>query len=191
MSFWNLDDGDSAATGTSEYEIEGGNLTPIPDDSSVIAMIDEAKWADKDGSEYISLRWTVLNPDEYKNRKVFQKLWVTDDDPGAKDAAKAAQKRDKAKRMLAAIDKNAGGKLSAKAAKPTDQDLTAHLTNKPMVIKLKVWSMPDRENPGATIDGNWICGVSSKEKGIDVKAAVTKTRPAPVPSTVDDSEIPF
>ena len=81
--FWNLSDGGNAKDTGTEYEIPGGNMDPIPDDSSVLAMIDEAKWADKDDARYVSLRWSVISPDGFKNRKVFQKLWVTDDDPMA------------------------------------------------------------------------------------------------------------
>ena len=49
MSFWDLSDGANAADEKStEYEIpSGGNLDPIPDGSSVLAMIDEAKWDQK------------------------------------------------------------------------------------------------------------------------------------------------
>lgn len=195
MSFWDLSDGESAAeSASSEYEIPSGNLEPIPDGSSVLAMIDEAKWDDKDGSDFISLRWDVLSPDEYKGRKVFQKLWVTDDDPMAKDEAKAAKKRDKARRMLAAIDANAGGKLVKKQGVPTDEHLTMCLTNKPMIIKCMEWSMPDREAPGEFIRGNWIAAVAPKSKGIDVKEAKAKPAKSPRMSardTVDDDEIPF
>jgi hypothetical protein len=179
MSFWDLSDGSNAAQNAeTEYEIPGGNLDPIPDGSSVLALIDEAKWDAKDEADHISLRWSVLSPDEYKNRKVFQKLWVTDDDPMANDADKAAKKRDKARRMLAAIDANAGGQL-AKGGQPTDDTMTAALCNKPMVIKCMVWSMPDRERPGEVIEGNWIAAVAPSSKGIDVKPAKPK---APTPA---------
>lgn len=198
MSFWDLSDGGTASDTGTDFEIPSGNLDPIPDGSSVLAMIDEAKWDEKDHASYISLRWSVLSPDEYKNRKVFQKLWVTDDDPSAKDADKAAKKRDKARRMLAAIDANAGGKLTRKAGVPTDDDLTACLTNKPMIIKCMEWSMPDRERVGEFVRGNWIAAVAPKAKGIDVKEA----KPAPKASGggygggapaggVMDDDIPF
>jgi hypothetical protein len=192
MSFWNLSDGGSAADTGADYEIPGGNLDPIPDGSSVLAMIDEAKWDDKDGADYISLRWSVLSPDEYKNRKVFQKLWVTDDDPSAKDEDKAAKKRDKARRMLAAIDANAGGKLTKKEGIPTDETLTVCLTNKPMIIRVAVWAIKDRET-GDTISGNWVQAVAPKSKGIDVKPATApkaQTRGAQS-AGVEDDEIPF
>lgn len=179
MSFWDLSDGENAAASAeTEYEIPGGNLEPIPDGSSVLALIDEAKWDERNEAEYISLRWSVLAPDEFKNRKIFQKLWVTDDDPNAKDADKAAKKRDKARRMLAAIDANAGGKLVKQSGKPTDEALTQCLTNKPMIIKVMIWSMDDRERPGEKIEGNWIAAVAPRDKGVDVKAAKPRPQPA-------------
>lgn len=197
MSFWDLSDGTDASQNTqTEYEIPGGgNMDPIPDGSSVLAMIDEAKWDEKENASFISLRWSVLSPDEYKNRKVFQKLWVTDDDPNAKDADKAAKKRDKARRMLAAIDANAGGKLVKKGEQPTDDDLTSCLSNKPMIIRCMIWSMPDREQPGQNIEGNWISAVAPKSKGIDVKdpapKKATPLRDLPTYDPDMDDEIPF
>ena len=195
MGFWDLSDGETANTGEKEYEQETGNLDPIPDGSSVMAIIDEAKWQetrDRD-AEFISLRWSVMEPAEYANRKVFQKLWVTDDDPNAKDADKAAKKRDKAKRMLAAIDANAGGKLSKVPRRPSDDDLALALTNRPMIIKCMVWEMGDNK-------GNWIAAVSPKSKGVDVKAAkvatggggksMSGTRNV-IADDVDDDDIPF
>ena len=192
MSFWDLSDGGTARDTETEYEIPSGNLDPIPDGSSVLAMIDEAKWDEKDGSDYISLRWSVLSPDEYKNRKVFQKLWVTDADPNAKDDNAASKKRDKARRMLAAIDANAGGKMTKKEGIPTDETLTICLTNKPMIIKCMLWEMPDREKHGEFIRGNWIAAVAPKAKGIDVKVAkAAPAKYAPASAPVDDDEIPF
>lgn len=197
--FWDLSDGGTATDAGTEYEIPGGgNMEPIPDGSSVLAMIDEAKWDAKDMADYISLRWTVLAPEEYKNRKVFQKLWVTDDEPNTSDPAKAAKKRDKARRMLAAIDANAGGKLTRKPGVPTDDDLTACLSNKPMVIKCMVWEMPDRDRPGEMVRGNWISAVAPKSKGVDVKEAKPSAQRPKAQGNVDnggmyatDDEIPF
>jgi len=199
-SFWELSDGENAATNkATEYEIAGGNMEPIPDGSTVLAMIDEAKWEQKVDPnvgivEYISLRWTVIAPDEFKNRKVYQKLWVTDDDPSAKDADKAAKKRDKARRMLAAIDANAGGKLTTKAGKPADEDLNIHLTNKPMTIKCMIWEVEDRQT-GDMIRGNWIAAVAPKSKGTHVTEAkpapAKRAAPEPAFSSVEHDEIPF
>ena len=190
MGFWNLSDGEDAAKTGAEYEIPGGNMDPIPAGSSVLAMIDEAKWdhTQNDAEEYISLRWTVLAPDEFKNRKVFQKLWVTDHDPNAKDHAKAIAKTDKARKMLAAVDANAGGKLTAKDAKPSSDDLAMALMDKPMVITLGLWEM-------AGNSGNWVMAVAPKNKALkigDKAPAKPKGNPLDFNRRADvDDEIPF
>lgn len=192
MSFWDLSDGETAKDTGTDYEIPGGNLAPIPNESDVLAIVDEAKWTEKNGDEYLSLRWSVLEPEQYKNRKVFHKLWVTDIDPQAKDEAAGVKKRDKARRMLAAIDANAGGKLGRKDGKPSNDDLAQHLCNKPMIIKCMVWEIEDRKT-GETITGNWVSAVAPKNKGVDVKDAPT-AKPAQKQGTrrADlDDEIPF
>lgn len=161
--FWNLSDGEDVkeTAGTGEFDAGGGNLLPIPGETSVLAAIDEAKWdKTQDGDRFISLRWNVLAPDDYKGRKVFQKLWVLDADPRAK-ADKVAAKRDKAKKMLGAIDTNCGGKLLAKGVMPTDESLTACLTQKPMVTKVMIWEMRDKMT-GDMARGNWIGAVAPK-----------------------------
>lgn len=177
MSFWDLSTGETAANTGTEYEVPSGNIEPIPAGSSVLAMIDEIKWDRKlSGEEFISARWTVLAPEEYKNRKVFHKLWVTDADPGAKDEAAAKNKRDKARKMLAAIDANAGGKLTAKPGIPTTDDLVMALTNKPMVCTIMTWSMPDTRN-GGMMHGNWVSAVASKASK-DIHIAEAKPLPS-------------
>jgi len=178
MGFWDLSDNSSATSTGTEYEVPSGNMDPIPEGSSVLAMIDEAKWEMKQtGEKFISLRWTVLSPDEYKNRKVFHKLWVTDLDPSAKDEAKGIAKRDKARKMLAAIDANAGGKLTAQSGAPTDDSLTLHLCNKPMIVTLMVWEINNTRD-GSTATGNWVSAVAPKSKGIDVRPPKPKAASA-------------
>jgi hypothetical protein len=176
MGFWDLSDGETAANTGTEYEVPSGNIEPIPAGSSVLAMIEECKWEMKPtGEEFISARWTVLAPEEYKNRKVFHKLWVLDMDPSAKDEASGIKKRDKARKMLAAIDANAGGKLTAKPGRPTNDDLLS-LTNKPMVASMMIWSMPDTRN-GGMMHGNWVSAVASKGAK-DIYVAEAKPLPA-------------
>jgi hypothetical protein len=177
--FWGLSDGEQVKA-SSEFESAGGNMQPIPDGTQVLAAIDEAKWDDKDGAEYISLRWNVLKPDTYKNRKVFQKLWVMGNNPNHKDPKKQG---DTAKKMLAAIDTNCGGNLLA-GGKPSDSDLQSNLIGKPMVVKLAVWEMQGAM--GDTMSGNWVQMVAPKEKGV----GEAPVKSAPVTQTLDD-EIPF
>ena len=161
--FWNLSDGEDIkeTAGSGEFDAGGGNLLPIPAETSLLAAIEEAKWdKDGDGNRFISLRWTVLGPEEYENRKVFQKLWVADADPRAKPD-KVAAKRDKAKKMLGAIDTNCGGKLLSKPVEPTDESLTLCLTRKPMVIKVMIWKLRDKQT-GEWALGNWVGAVAPK-----------------------------
>lgn len=166
-SFWNIDkpkDGN--------FETGGGDMTPIPKNTSVLAAPDEAKWDEFDGDRYISLRWAIMAPAEYKNRKLFQKIRVEDADE---------KKQEKAKRMLAAIDANAGGKLMAAGEEPTDKSLTVALCNKPMVLKLQVWEM---EINGEDRSGNWISAVSPRQ-GSPAKPA-KEPEPEPLPTDFDN-----
>jgi hypothetical protein len=181
--FWGLSDGDTVQATTS-YESAGGSIEPIPDGTQVLASIDEAKWDSRDGEEYISLRWTVLQPDTYKNRKVFQKLWVLGNNPAKTDMEQRKKQGDNAKKMLAAIDTNAGGKLLAKGGKPTDTDLQSSLMGKPMILRLGVYDMPG--NDGGRITGNWVQQVAAKSGG--------NVQEAPKPVAQKESEedfIPF
>ena len=179
-NFWDLSDGDDLLKQGGSFEVGGGDLEPIPSDTSCVAIIDEAKWdQDREGNSFISLRWSVVLPAEYKNRKIFHKLWVSDDDPRARDAVK---KRDKAKRMLAAIDTNAGGKLLASGKKPTDEMMGATLVNKPMQIKVMMWEQ--EKSDGTMGRGNWIAAVSPRG-GAKAAAPVAK---APV---LEDEDAPF
>jgi hypothetical protein len=193
MSFWDLSDGKNAAENTStEYELAGGDMAPIPNGSTVLAIIDEAKWQEtRDGdAEFVSLRWSVMLPEVYKNRKIFPKLWVKDLDPNAKDQDKAKIKRDKAKLMLRAIDNNCGGKLAKKASIPTDDDLTLALTNRQMVIKVMVWEM--KGSDGQENSGNWISKVADRTAEIHVpQSAVKPKAKSPAASDDLDDDIPF
>jgi len=147
MSFWSTQDGVATDTGT-EFEV-GGNMEPIPGGSCLKSMITGAEWKRfEDDPEFINLEWTVLEPSEYKNRKIFQKLRVNNEDNN---------KRDKALRMLAAIDANAGGQLAKTGDTPTDQDLQAALLNKIMMIDVQVWTITaEQSNDGLERSGNWV-----------------------------------
>jgi hypothetical protein len=173
MSFWNTSDQDNAAKTGADYNMGGGDMEPIPANTRLKAMIEEAHWDERNGEQYINLRWTVLEPETYKNRKVFQKLRVMDQKP---------EKADKAKRMLAAIDANAGGQLAQQDQAPTDMNLANALINKPMLIEVQVWELVGDDNQTRT--GNWVSRVSSASQ------AQTQQAPAREPGS-DDDNIPF
>ena len=159
MSFFQLSTG-QAVQATGEFESGGGNMEPLPEGTQVLAMVDQAKWDAHDGEYFVSLRWTVAMPEEYKNRKIFQKIKVKNPD---------ADKRDKALMMLAAIDANAGGQIMALGAEPEDADLAAALLNRPMVLKLGLWKMQNEK--GEDKSGNWVQKVAPRKKGATAPAA--------------------
>lgn len=193
MSFWDVG-GEDLQRNQGSYEQEGGDIKPIPDGTQVLALIDEAKWdAFQEGDDYISLRWLIMAPNEYKNRKVFQKLWVLGNNPNQSDEEKRKAQGVKAKKMLAAIDHNSGGKLLATGEAPTDDSMARSITNKPMVLKLKVWEM---EIQGEKKSGNWIAAVSPRNAGAKKAEEAGAKQPAPQaqqPSIEEegDEEIPF
>src|SRR5690625_2522169 len=145
MSFWN----DEQRSVGGSFESGGGDFEPIPANTGCIAAIKEAAWAEYQGDRYINIQWEILKPDQYKNRRVFQKVRVHDADP---------QKADRAKLMLAAIDTNAGGKLLALSREPTDQDLASALVGKIQAIKLQVWEL--ETETGEKKSGNWVSAVA-------------------------------
>ena len=166
MSFWTTE----ALASTGTVETGGGSIEPIPAKTQVKAAIDEAKWDSYDGEEYISLRWTVLAPADYKNRKIFQKIKVND-----------PAKSEKAKKMLGAIAVNAGGGLLKTAGEPSDSDLQKHLLNKPMALLLQVWKIKP-EDGSDEMTGNWISSVSPLK---------SKAAPTPPPAEEFDDDIGF
>lgn len=147
MSFWTTSDkSENLQQNNGTFDAGGGDMEPIPADTQVKAPCEEAKWDSYEGDEYINLKWTVLAPAEFKNRKIFQKVRVMDGD---------SKKADKAKRMLAAIAANAGGGLLKIEGKPTDMDLQKNLTMKPMALTLQVWEIKD-DNGNVEKSGNWV-----------------------------------
>jgi len=182
MSFFTTSTGDNLAqNNTGSFSMGGDDFAPIPKDTRVLAVCEEAKISEYQGARYINLKWGIAQPKEYANRKIFQKVQVFATD---------STKRDKALRMLAAIDANAGGKLAKENKEPTDHSLSAALTNRPMVLKLGVWELEDKSK-----SGNWVQEVSAK-KGATEPAPAPKPAPAPAPRANGgfddmDDDIPF
>ncbi|AGH16092.1 single strand DNA binding protein [Vibrio phage pYD21-A] len=157
MSFFNLSEGQLDTQ--KEFDMGGGDLEPIPNNTQVIAYIEDSKWDEHNGERFIKNKWTVIDG-EYTNRVIFQKIKVEEAD---------AKKKDKALRMLAAIDNNCGGKLQQLGVEPDDMQLNINLTNKPMTLLLKVWSIKDEET-GEIKKGNWIGAVGPAGKAKEAPA---------------------
>ena len=176
-NFWELSDGDDVVKTGGKFEVGGGNnFEPIPNNTNCVAVIDESGViSNPSGLRLISLRWSILTPVEYKNRKVFHKLWVFDHDPQAKDPI---VRKDKAKKMLFAIDNNCGGKLMASGKEPSNQSLQASLMNTPMQIKVNLMKRDD----GTSM--NWISSVSPRGGGAGTMSAAASPK-------VADDDVPF
>jgi hypothetical protein len=190
MSFWSTSAGENLAQQPvqREYEAPSTDLEPIPDGSTVLAYIKEAKWdEDKNQNRFIKIRWDVLEPASVAKRVVFQKLWVKDPDPNAKDGATAAKKRDNALKMLLTIDANCSGRLAANGGEPDDDQLALALTSQQMLILCKVWSM--KGSDGKEMEGNWIAGVFPRNSR-ELKVPETAGKPAGGIDDIDD-DIPF
>lgn len=168
------------------FEMGGDDLPPIPDNTQVLAVCEEAKWDEYQGVETINLKWRIAQPQDYNNRVVFHKL-------KAKDADMA--KAQKAMQMLAAIDFNAGGKMVAamqarSETMPSGESLQG-ITNVPMMLKLGVWELEDKSKAG-----NWVRSVAPYARAAAAVApapVAPVAQPAPVapPIATGGFEIPF
>lgn len=188
MSFFKLSTGENA-TATDSFEVEGGGNYIFADGSTVMTMIDDAKWQSFDGGErFINLRFSVVAPAtdangvKIANRKLFTRLYPIDGNRAQK-GDKANQKRDRDLKMLLAIDANVYGKLATLTGEPTDSDLQSALMGKPFVTKWGAYDMNGRQ-------GNWLMGVFNATKETSVgggsqEAKVEDKKPA------FDDQIPF
>lgn len=192
MSFWNLSDGEQVDATTTEYEAPSGGFEPFPNNTDLMAIIDEIKWVDNKeeygGGRYINYRIQVVKPEGYKNRKSYFKLWVNGDNPNKQGDA-ANKQGDKDKRLLGAMAANAGGGLMNVVGAPTDEDLARELTQKLMVFKVGAYEMErDGQEP---LKGNYVMAVSPKSKGVDEVAAPKPVQQQQQQRQDLDDDIPF
>lgn len=198
MSFWDLDDGTSAATGEKEYTASAGDFEPIPKNTNCLVIVDDASWKEayQASETFVNLKAKVLKPEAYENRTLFFKLWIDDLDPGVKtdgsfDKAKAVAKRDKHKRMLMTIDANAKGRLAKMTARPSDEQLALALVGSQFVATLGVWDKQDGDKkvPG----GNWLMAARPKTSEVTqvAKPAAKKSPAFSDPFEDDVDSIPF
>ena len=166
-NFWEVSTGETVEN-NGTFDGGGGSFEPLPDGTTIHGLCDNAEWNEYDGVKSISLSWEVLEG-EFKGRKIFQKVRVNELD---------SKKRDRAIKMLGAIDSNAGGELRKLAKEPSDMDLSTALVNKSMLLKLGVWDLNGKK-------GNWVMAVSPSGSASPVPA---KTATAAVSK---DGDIPF
>lgn len=172
MSFFTTSDATPLATdGTFDANPP---MEVIPKNTCVTAVPTEIEIENNDGQyaepanghQYAKIRWDVIDG-EFKSRVIFQKLylWATD-----------TKKRDKAMRMTAAIDANAGGQLMAAGVEPTQMAMLQAWSNKPQILQVDVW---DKEENGKKVPGgNWVRAVYNKASKPAASAHSASTPPA-------------
>jgi hypothetical protein len=173
MSFFKTSDGEKIQAEKS-FDASGGYGEPIPDNVNVLACVDKIEWRSYEGVESISVQWGIVQPKEYANRKVFQNLKVNDAEP---------KKKDKALRMLAAIDAMHGGKLMALNAAPNDEQMAAALLNKLSVLKIGAFDIEGKK-------GNYVKAVAER-KAVGSADEVKSPAPRTAKSDSFDDDIPF
>lgn len=197
MSFWDLDDGTSAATGEKEYTASAGDFEPIPKNTNCLVIVDDASWKEayQASETFVNLKCKVLKPEAYENRTLFFKLWIDDLDPGVKtdgsfDKAKAIAKRDKHKRMLMTIDANAKGRLAKMTSRPSDEQLALALVGSQFVAGLGVW---EKEVDGKKVPGgNWLMAAFPRTKEVTQVAKVAPKRASAfADDDLDMDSVPF
>ena len=174
MSFFKKSNGqDAAKDATGENEL--GGFTIIPDKTTILAAFKSAdiEPANSYHDGRISIKWDVLKPSEYQGLVTKQNI---------KCFSKKESERDKALDMLAAIDKNAGGKLAAAGVEPTHESLNRALTGSVMLLEMAVMTSDDGTK------NNWVRKVSPRSQQ---SAPVAQPLTASQIAEIDDSDIPF
>lgn len=174
MSFFT----EEQAQTSKEFEMVD-QMEPVPHGQNLKGLIDAAKWSEYEGDRYIDLRYSILEPKPYLNRKIFHKIKVLDTD---------SKKSDKAKRMLAAIDANTGGGLVKLGREPTDADLQMNLLNSAIMIKVGIWAFDD-EVTGEKKKGNWVMAVMEPDNS--KLALIAEPPKVDAGTTGTEDEIPF
>lgn len=180
---WGDDEVEVPANG--EFSPGGGDFELIPANTRVLFEIEAITMEEPNNfndTEYVNIRWSILKPEIYGNRKVFQKIRVFDKDK---------EKRMKARKMLAVIDVNADSRLTKYAEKHkktleefTTEDLTLCLVGKSMSGVIMVWKDNETKEP----KGNWVSTIgpaSSAKVTESAKPAAKKSK------DIDDSDVPF
>lgn len=169
-------------TPETDGNFEDNGFEPIPEGTECLSTIVEAKWDSFNGSnhQHINLKLQVVDG-EYKNRTFYQSLYVDGSDPSGQyyDASKDEKKKSKARAMMAAIDKNAGGHIFALKRRPTDAELQKYLITATMIYTLGVYN-----------NKQFVRGVAPNPNISEPSKQATNTAKAK-PAIDDSDDIPF
>lgn len=189
MSFW---DNTEVNTEAKAASFGGSDFEAFPNGTVLKAYIDEASVKTfTDGTRVVQLRWTVLEPDNAKNRKVFHPIKCFDLIAEKKDPEAYLKGQ---RNQLGTIAAMAGCFDRLKAAGEPNDMVLQGLLSKPMFITLGVWKGKDRKT-GEDKSGNWVRGVAlAGTPHVPNVVASGGQRPsasAPVAAATFDDEIPF
>lgn len=157
---------------------ESGGFKLIPDGTNVVFTIENAEWIESDMNypqERISITWNVEKPEYFAGTKIFQKIKVRDEKEKTANSAK---------KMFAAIDHNAGGKIRKAKKFPSDDVMAKVLIGKTMGGKMSVWEMNDAS-------GNWVNKVYPENQYVDNYSKVKVSDKTSSFDDDEDSDIPF
>jgi len=190
VSFWELSTGDSAVSTDKEFDAGGGDFEVLPKGTSVLCTVNDVAWKSvyQRDEKFVNVKWQVLKPEAYAGRVIFQKLFVSDNDPNT-PPDKMPAKRDKHKKMLMAIDANGKGRLAKITSAPDDEELALALINSQAVLTLGVWDKDDGAG-GKTPGGNWVQAVKPKSAPVTEVAKKAPPKRAVFADDLDD-EVPF
>lgn len=134
-----------------KYQAGGSDIDLIPDNTDLVAVIDEVTRDCYNGVNTIKMRFTVLEPEAYSNRKVWKSLYMFEHstfvlEKQGVEAAERKKKKDTA--MFEAIDFNAGGECRSSGCEPeelTTEQLQGALMDKRMLLKMGI--VTDKHDP--------------------------------------------
>ena len=165
---------------------------PAPEGTRGLCDILEVKWDSLPGSthEHISIKWMIVEPEEYNGKKFYHNIKINGEDPAGQyyKADKQEKIRKDARNMLAAIDKNAGGKLFAIRRLHTNDDFKACLESARMMLALGAYNNKQVVR-GVSANPNAGSQVSKQAQNSSVAAKTSQT-PANV-TDIDEDLIPF
>ena len=165
---------------------ESSSYEVIPEGTRCLSSIESAKWDSFKGSDHKHINLKLCVEDgEYKGRKFFHSVYVDGTDPNSQyyDATNEEKKKAKARAMMAAIDKNAGGHIFALKRRPTDDDLAKYLIGAQMFYTLGVTGTKKQCVRGVSSAGD--IAAPSKQAANTAKATAKKD------NGFSDDDIPF
>lgn len=184
-NWWSTSDGEDLRGTDASKELPSGSFEPLPNNTKVLAVVDSAGKAERDGNYYAEATMTIVKPEGYANRKIFAKWWIFDDNPHAPDKKK---KRDNDMRRFVKMDAACGGKLAKAGREPDGNDISMAFINKQVIVQVMLMEPKDGGEPFNWYADYFPKGAKELSEG---PARKVKQESRPVDDDLDDDSIPF